>query len=255
MPYVLSGQKDLDIDKLIELAYDSYLPAFEKTIPAVVRAYDRLKRKDANVAIKLAAPIDALRDWDIRFSAESIPTSLAVYWGQAIGGKTRGLKVPLGETNFDVIAREVDDEVLIEALSDAVQKLTEDFGTWKTAWGEINRYQRINGDIRQPFNDNEPSLPVFFASSRWGSLASFGARTYPGTKKMYGTSGNSFVAVVEFGEKIKAKSILAGGISGDPESPHFDDQASMYTNGIFKDILFYREDIEAKAERTYFPGK
>lgn len=252
---VLSGQKDFDIDKLIEVAYDSYLPAFELTIPAVIKAYDRIKRLDADIAIKLGSPVDALRGWDNRFSAESVPTSLAVYWGQAIGTKVRGLEVPFGETSFDVIAREVEDNLLLEALDDAVTKLTEDFGTWETPWGDINRYQRINGDIRQPFNDNEPSLPVFFASSRWGSLSSFGARTYPGTKKMYGTSGNSFVAAVEFGEKVSAKSILAGGIAGDPESPHFNDQAEMYINGQFKDVLFYKEDVEAKAEKTYHPGK
>ncbi|MEE4116061.1 MAG: penicillin acylase family protein [Marinilabiliaceae bacterium] len=251
---VLSGQKDFDLDKLIDVAYDSYLPAFGITIPALVRAYDIVKRQDATVALELNDPVNALRDWDMRFSAESVPTTLAVYWGQAILGRSRGLEVPFGETIFDVIARELEAKDMIEALSSAVNTLKEDFGTWELPWGEVNRYQRINGEIRQPFNDDEPSLPVFFASSAWGSLASFGARTYPGTKKMYGTSGNSFVAFVEFGDKVVAKSILAGGISGDPESPHFDDQAEMYINGVFKDVLYYREDIEANAERTYHPG-
>jgi acyl-homoserine lactone acylase PvdQ len=147
------------------------------------------------------------------------------------------------------------DEQMLTSLRRAIHKLETDFGTWETPWGDINRYQRINGDIRQPFDDSLPSLPVDFASSRWGSLASFGARSYPGTKKMYGTSGNSFVAIVEFGEKIKAKSILAGGISGNPDSPHFNDQALMYTKGQFKNVLFYREDVEAKAESSYHPGK
>jgi acyl-homoserine-lactone acylase len=251
---VLTGAKDLNVDKLIELAYDSFLPAFEHTIPALVSAFDQLRKSD-NSLKGLDDPVDALRSWDTRYSVESVPTTLAVYWGQAILGKTRGLKVPVGLINFDVIATDVEAKILVEALSEAVAKLTVDFGTWKTAWGEVNRYQRLNGDIRQAFNDDEPSEPVFFASSRWGSLASFGARTYPGTKKMYGTSGNSFVAAVEFGDRVVAKSILAGGISGDPESPHFDDQVDMYINGKFKDVLFYREDIEAKAENTYSPGK
>ena len=117
-----------------------------------------------------------------------------------------------------------------------------------------NRYQRLNGDIRQPFNDDEPSLPIGMASSRWGALASFGARRYEGTKKIYGTSGNSFVAVVEFGDKVKAKTMLAGGQSGDPESPHFADQAQRYADREFKDVAYYREDVEARATRTYHPG-
>ena len=127
------------------------------------------------------------------------------------------------------MARDIADELRIKAFEQALVVLNEDFGTWKTPWGEINRYQRLTSDIYQPFNDNEPSLPVAFASGRWGSLASFGSRKYPGTKKMYGTSGNSFVAFVEFGDQVKAKSISTGGQSGDPKSPHFDDQALMYT--------------------------
>ncbi len=251
---VLTGAKDLDLDKLIELAYDSYLPAFEHTVPALIKAFDDLRKSDNSLKL-LEGPVNALRNWDTRFSAESVPTTLAVYWGQAILNKTRGLKVPFGLTNFDVIASDVDGKLLVEALAEAVATLNLDFGTWETPWGDVNRYQRINGDIVQAFSDDEPSEPVFFASSSWGSLASFGARTYPGTKKMYGTSGNSFVGIVEFGDKVRAKSILAGGISGDPESPHFDDQVKMYINGEFKDVLYYREDVEAKAERTYNPGK
>jgi acyl-homoserine lactone acylase PvdQ len=92
------------------------------------------------------------------------------------------------------------------------------------------------------------------ASGNWGALASFGARRYEGTKKLYGTSGNSFVAVVEFGEKVKAKSLLAGGQSSDPDSPHFDDQAQRYADRQFKDVAYYRDDVDARAVRTYQPG-
>jgi len=118
----------------------------------------------------------------------------------------------------------------------AVEKLERDFGSWKTPWGDINRFQRLTGDIVQPFNDAGPSIPVGFTSSRWGSLASFGARPYAGTKKWYGTSGNSFVAVVDFGKTVRARAVTAGGESGNPSSPHFDDQAERYAAGdaIFK---------------------
>lgn len=250
---VLTGQKDFDIDKLIEVAYDSYLPAFERVVPLLVDAYKDMSDKE--LKNKISAPLNALKNWDMRFSAESVPTSLAVYFGQNLYRYSGDVSIVPGSTIFDAFADELVPDQFIKAFADAVQTLEEDFGTWETAWGEINRYQRLNGDIRQPFNDDEPSSPVFFASSRWGSLASFGARTYPGTKKMYGTSGNSFVAFVEFGEKVIAKSILAGGISGNPDSPHFDDQVELYINGEFKDVPYYREDVEARAERTYNPGK
>ena len=252
---VLENASGFTVDKLIDAAYDSYLPAFDKSIPALVKAYDRIAATTPAVRRKLGGAADILRNWDFRWGNESVATSLAIYWGNEALGKMRGYTIPSGVSTFDFLATSVEDKVLVDALDAAVTRLGEDFGTWETPWGEINRYQRLTGDIVQSFNDNEPSLPVPFTSSSWGSLASFGARTYPGTVRMYGTSGNSFVSAVEFGDRIVAKSILAGGISGDPDSPHFDDQAEMYSKGIFKDILFYRTDIESDAKRTYNPGK
>jgi acyl-homoserine-lactone acylase len=153
------------------------------------------------------------------------------------------------------VAQKAAPEQLLQALVAASDKLTADFGSWKTPWGDINRFQRLTGDIVQPFNDSGASIPVAFPSARWGSLASFGARTYPGTKKMYGTSGNSFVAVVEFSDQVRAKAVTAGGQSGDPSNKHFNDQAERYATGQLRDVYFYRPQVEANAERTYQPGK
>ena len=143
---------------------------------------------------------------------------------------------------------------LLESLAAASDRLTADFGTWKTAWGDINRYQRLNGDIVQPFNDSQPSIPVGFTYSRWGSLASFAARPYPGTRKWYGTSGNSFVAVVEFGDRVRAKAVTAGGESGHTSSPHFDDEAKRYSVGNLREVYFYRSQLAGHTEREYHPG-
>ena len=146
-------------------------------------------------------------------------------------------------------------EEAVKVFEEVINELTEDFGTWIMPWGEVNRYQRTTGDIIQHFDDTKPSIPIGFASSRWGALAAYGARyTTEGAKKIYGTRGNSFVAVVEFGEKVKAKSILAGGQSGDPDSPHFDDQIEKYKNINWKEVLYYREDVLKRAEETYSPG-
>ena len=143
---------------------------------------------------------------------------------------------------------------LLESLSVASERLVSDFGTWRTPWGEINRFQRLTGEIVQPFSDSAPSIPVEFTSSRWGSLAAFGARPYVGTKKWYGASGNSFVAVVEFGEKVRSKAITAGGESGDPSSSHFNDEAKRYSTGDLREVYFYRDQLKGHTEREYHPG-
>jgi acyl-homoserine-lactone acylase len=143
----------------------------------------------------------------------------------------------------------------LAALAEASDRLTADFGDWRTPWGQINRYQRINGDIEQKFDDAKPSLPVAFTSAQWGSLASFGAKRYEGTKRYYGTRGNSFVAAVEFGPKIKAVAVSVGGESGDPASPHFADQALLYSQGKLREVFFYPEDLARHTQRTYRPGQ
>jgi acyl-homoserine lactone acylase PvdQ len=144
--------------------------------------------------------------------------------------------------------------VLLTALDAASRKLTADFGTWKTAWGQVNRFQRLTGGINQPFNDNAPSVAVPFTTGAVGSLATFAARPYPGTKRWYGTSGNSFVAVVEFGrDRVRARAITAGGESGDPTSKHFNDQAQRYATGSLRDVYFYRDELKGHTEREYHP--
>jgi acyl-homoserine-lactone acylase len=235
---VLQDRKDFTIDSLIAAAYDSYLPAFQDHLPQLVKAWDDTAASSP-LKDKLSEQIALLRAWDCRWSVASIPTSLAVYWGEAIGNRVSTASP----------------EQLLQALAAASDKLAAGFGTWKTPWGEINRFQRLTGDIVQPFKDAAPSIPVGFTSSRWGSLASFGARTYPGTKKMYGTTGNSFVAVVEFGDRVKARAITAGGQSGNPASPHFNDQAKRYSTGDLREVYFYRPQLEGHTERTYHPGK
>ncbi len=143
----------------------------------------------------------------------------------------------------------------INLLVKTLDELKRDFGTWRMPWGEVNRFQRITGDIQSYFLDSEPSLPVGFTSSAWGSLAAYGARAYSNTKKRYGNVGNSFVAVVEFGKRIEARSVVSGGQSSDPDSPHFNDQSELFVRGQFKTVHFYPEAVRQHAERSYRPGK
>jgi acyl-homoserine-lactone acylase len=157
-------------------------------------------------------------------------------------------------STYDYMATRMSAQQKLQALADASARLEQDFGTWRTPWGEINRFQRLTGDIAQPFDDAKPSIPVPFTSSQWGSLASFGARRYPGTKKYYGTSGNSFVAVVEFGDSVRARAVTAGGESGHPDSPHFNDEALRYSTGDLREVYFYPSQLVGHTERTYHPG-
>jgi len=251
---VLKGAKDFTIDSLIAASYDSYLTAFEPLVPQLAKDYDALSANDARKAA-LASQVAALRGWDLRFATGSVPTSLAVYWGQEMVAHAAPRARAAGVPSVDYITTSLTPDERLAALQRASDKLARDFGTWQTPWGEINRFQRISGDVDQQYDDSKPSYPVAFTSAHWGSLASFGMVAKQKTKRIYGDRGNSFVAAVEFGPKVRAKSILAGGQSGNPASPHFADQAEMYSRGEFKDVLFYKEDIEKGLERKYRPGQ
>ena len=253
---VLKGKKDFTIQKLIDAAYDSYQPAFALIVPQLIRDYDRLPQGDSLKA-RLKTPVDSLRKWDFRWSATSVPTALAVYWGEIFYRKASNEDESEYKDVYDYMAKGAKPATRLGSLAEAVDKLNADFGTWLTPWGEINRFQRLTDDIVHKFDDAGPSIPVAFTSARWGSLASFGGRWADRpTKKFYGTYGNSFVAVVEFGkDSVKARAITAGGESGDVKSKHFNDQAERYATGNLREVYFYREQLKGHTEREYHPGQ
>ncbi len=250
---VLANKKDFTPSSLIAAAFDSYLPAFDDLIPSLLSAYDQTPASSP-LRAKVAEQVEVLRGWNRRWGVSSVPTTLAVFWGDELQrvGAPRAREEAVAVDTY--MATRTTPEQRLQALATASEKLIADFGTWKTPWGDINRFQRLTGDIVQPFSDAGPSIPVGFTSSRWGSLASFGARSYRGTKKLYGTSGNSFLAVVEFGDSVRARAISAGGENGDPKSPHFNDQAVRYAKGDLRDVYFYRSQLKAHTEREYHPG-
>jgi acyl-homoserine-lactone acylase len=250
---VLQNIHDVTLDSLIAAGYDSHLTAFDVLLPPLFDDYDRLAADDLRRE-SLREPIVSLRGWDRRTAADSVPTALAIFWGQELLERKRPEARDADEPVYDYSVGHSTPSERIDGLSAAVAKLQRDFGRWRTPWGEINRYQRLTDDFVQPFDDARPSLPVGFAPSLWGALASFDAPTPRKTRRIYGSVGNSFVAAVEFGPTIHAKAILSGGESGDPKSPHFTDQAQMFVQGRFRDVPFSREDVMAHAERSYHPG-
>jgi acyl-homoserine-lactone acylase len=250
---VLSDKHDFTLESLLAAAFDSYLPWFEKTLPALLKAWDAAPASNSTKT-SIAEQIAFLRAWDYRWAANSVPTSLAVFWGEEMQHRVGIRARDAGVSIEEYVATKAAPEQLLQALAAASDKIRSDFGSWKTPWGEINRFQRLTDDIVHPFSDAASSIPVPFTSSNWGSLASFGARAYLGTKKWYGTSGNSFVAVVEFGDKVRALAVTAGGESGDPKSKHFNDEAERYATGNLREVYFYRSQLTGHTEREYHPG-
>ncbi len=251
---VLTGRHDFTPFALMTSAYDSYLPAFALMVPSLAEAWDALPAADPLKA-KLADQVAALRVWDDHWAINSTETSLAVFWGEALWAMALQDPDAEGVPVFEHLVHRTTAAQKLSALAAASDRLTADFGSWKTAWGEINRFQRLTDEIAPTFTDADASIAVPFTSSQWGSLASFGAKRYPGTKRYYGTNGNSFVAVVEFGPRLRAWAVTAGGESGDPASRHFNDEATRYAQGNLREVYFYPDQLAGHTERTYKPGE
>jgi acyl-homoserine-lactone acylase len=250
---LLGGRHDFTLEGLRDAAFDAQLPGFDILIPKLLAAYDAADPTDP-LKTQLADQVAVLRSWNRRWATASVGTTLAVTWGEALWRAVG--KTPTGGAvrDYDYVTATATPAQMLQALADASARLTADFGTWKTPWGQINRFQRLNDDIVQLPSDTAPSTPVGFTSSQWGSLAAISGPQFPGVKKRYGASGNSFVAVVEFGPRIRALAVTAGGESGNPASPHFADQIPRFTTGNLREVYFYPDQLTGHTERTYHPG-
>ena len=251
---VLANRRDFTPQRLIDAAFDAYMPAFARLVPTLVSAWDSTPASSP-VHARLAEPIALLRAWNFRWSESSVPTTLAVLWATDLWNRSGAAAAAARTTIYDFVQTRVPASEKLDVLASVLDKLERDFGHWREPWGDINRVQRLTSDLGQPFSDSAASLPVPFTSSTWGSLASLGARTYPGTRRRYGTSGNTFVAVVEFGDSVRARAISPGGESGNPRSPHFNDQMLRYTRGDLRTVYFYPSQLVGHTERSYRPGE
>ena len=251
---LLTGSRGWTLEGLQAAAYDSLQPGFAELVPTLIRAYDVLPAGDPRRE-RLRGPVAVLRSWNSRWSLDSVAQTLATLWGDAL---IVALHPPADEDKniyMARLARDTSDAQKLQALDDALGQLQRDFGRWQVPWGEINRFQRISPAIPPQFSDDAPSIPVAFASAKYGSLASIEMRVPKTTRRFYGNYGNSFVAVVEFGSRVRAKAVSAGGESGSPASPHFSDQAARYASGALRDVYFYPDQLERHTERVYHPGE
>ncbi len=251
---VLNAQEKFTAQTLIEAAHDSHLPGMQELVPKLLTAYSRLPADDSR-RVRLAPAIKLLEQWDYRSALDSVPTTIAVVWADVLWPNAVAQGNAIGLTPWELITAGMGDADLVQTFDSSLQKLSADFGDWQVPWGKINRYQRNDGSVVQNFDDDKPSVAIPHSPGRWGALATVEARTYPGTKLRYGTSGNSFVAVAEFGPRLKAWAVSVGGESSDPKSPHFSDQIELYANGKLRPVYFYADELASHSVRQYRPGK
>ena len=251
---LLEGSKGWTLERLNAAAYDSFQPGFATLVPQLVGAYSDLAADDPRGA-ELGEAIRLLEGWDYRWSADSVAQTVAMFWGKSLLAMLQASPHEPTNRKYMRLGRDTPPDQKLKALSDALEWLRRDFGRWQVPWGEVNRFQRVSPAIDHPFSDSAASYAVPFADGNFGSLAAFRSEPKNGSKRWYGYHGNSFVAVVEFGPRVRARALSAGGESGDPNSPHFMDQAKLYASGALREVYFHPDQLKGHTERVYRPGE
>lgn len=235
---ILAADSSWTFEEWARAAFDTRVIEADDHIPAIIDEWERLGANDPERALRLDSAIHELRAWDRVSTVESVPMTLFLLWLER-------MRRPGADTA--AFARTA-------ALEQVIARLERDWGTQRVPWGEVNRLQRIHTSGEGEFDDAGPSLPVAGAPGWAGIVFNFSTRAGADGKRRYGTSGHSWVSVVEFGPRARARSVVTYGQSADPASPHFFDQAALYAEGRLREAWFWREDVERQAVRSYRPG-
>ena len=136
----------------------------------------------------------------------------------------------------------------------AVDLIQADKGTWEVPWGEVMRHQRAADNEQYGVTESAPSFPLAGGSGATGVMFCIWQKPIQDKIMRRSNGGHSYVAIVEFGDTVKAKSIIPYGNSRDPNSPHYTDQAARYAAGKFKSVLFTNDEVKQNLESRYHPG-
>ncbi|MFO7767891.1 MAG: penicillin acylase family protein [bacterium] len=156
------------------------------------------------------------------------PQGFAVPWDPE-----EPMRSPRGLAHHDLAA---------DALREASAEVTRRWGGLDVAWGEVHRVRR-----------GEVDLPAGGGGGDLGCFRVLSYRTDPDGRRA-ADRGDGWVLAVEFTDPPRAFSILAYGQSSRPDSPHFDDQASLFARGEMKRVLFEETSVREGTLRRYHPG-
>ena len=225
---LLSSQEKFSYADLEKLTWDTRVLEVETTLPVLRQEIEARDLAEAQADL-LAGPLKLLEQWDGIATVDSEATTL--YFFYRLQQRQLGTPDP------------------VYAFTNAVGYMQKVYGSWRVAWGDVNRLQRRHTSGATGFDDEAESLPIAGGPGNpFGTIFNFYARPQPGQQKMYGVAGHSFVGLVEFDSPLKASSLLVFGANSDPDSAHYFDQSRLFAKQKYKPAWFTPEEGSANAE-------
>jgi acyl-homoserine-lactone acylase len=254
---LLREMKSVTFEQLQQTAFDTTVYWAQDRWPEYRRRFEALQESDAELAARVEPYWQHLSHWDCRITADSTQATLCEAWYEEL----YGTDYP-AETLHPRYVHEP--QLEFQALVKVAEKLRAQHGDWRVPWATLFRIQRrpnMVDLVDLAFDDKLPSLPSLGAPGPLGVV--FTQYSSPSIKipffltlnKRYGLVGASYIAVYEFGPKVRGASALNFGQSGDPKSPHFFDQAHLLSERKLKPELFEWSDVLAGAKLVYHPGE
>lgn len=227
---MIKADTSITFDELIAYKHDTRMEAAERFLDDLLAAYKKYPDLRAAEAIKILAV------WDKKTECGSRGAVLFGTWWELINGSM--VKIPWSADNPNSTPDGLNDpvkavELLVKAADDVLKK----YGSLDVKWGDLYRL-RIN-DIDLPANGGPGDYGIF---------RTLNFAPGPDNKKL-AVHGETYVAVTEFGEEVKAEVILSYGNASQKGSRHIGDQLQLLSEKRLRPALLSRAEIKKNLEK------
>jgi acyl-homoserine-lactone acylase len=177
-----------------------------------------------------------LKTWDKATNADSRGAVLFARWFAMQNAS-------MAATPFDP-ARPVatpnglkDPQAAVAQLVKAATEVEKQYGAMDVAWGDVNR-----------FKVGQYEFPANGGSGQYGIFRTMYFQRNAADNKNYAFFGDSYVAITEFGPKVRAQVLLSYGNATQPGSKHIGDQLSLLAEKKLRPALLTREEVMQNTE-------